>query len=139
MKTATNTESHHKKTGNKSMMVESFKPDFENPGVFPYVEANRIVNEKLSGIWYINQIAVVHSLQDSYELRQEIEKRQREWFRHLTKQFKNGWRRLRNSRETSRWQRGYEYDGVIIFNNTILPYESWKLVRKPLLPWLINQ
>lgn len=106
------------------VVSESFPPDFENPGVFPFAEANRIKNEQLGGIWYLNPIARVHSPEDSEEFAETVAKRPAEWFRHLSRQFRNCWRSVRN--QASLWQRAYEFDGVIVVNHSSIPFPVWR-------------
>ncbi|QDT29880.1 hypothetical protein Enr10x_52370 [Gimesia panareensis] len=125
-------ETDHKETDvephTPQIESESFSPDFENPGNFPRREANRIKREKLPGIWYLNPVARVRSPKDSEEFMRVVAKRQAEWFRHLTRQFKNGWREARNQ-ESSRFQQAFEFDGIIILDGIVLPIMDWKLFR----------
>ena len=113
---------------NPKIESESFPPDFENPGSFPCSETKRIKREGLPGLWYLNPIARVMSPQDSEEFMRVVTKRQAEWFRHLTRQFKNGWREVRNQ-QSSRLQQAFEFDGIIISDGIILPIMDWKRFR----------
>lgn len=104
-----------------------FKPNFETPDTFPRLEVARILCEKLPGIWFVNPLARVHAACDSEEFLKEVRKRQAEWFRHLSRQLKNGWRKARD--QTScvypSYNQAFEFDGVIVWRRATLPFSSW--------------
>lgn len=109
--------------------ITSFRPDFENPDQIPRGETNRILKDKSSGVWYLNPVAKVYSPVDSDQFLSVVMKRQADWFRHLSRQFKNQWRFVRN--QAGLWEGAYEFDGVIIQQGVVLPFEIWKGQRQP--------
>ncbi|MBR9802336.1 hypothetical protein GYB59_11880 [bacterium] len=104
-----------------------WRPDFETPGVIPYDVAQTIKSERRPGIWYVNPVGTVHASVDSADFLNAVRKKQREWFRLLSRQFKNRWRRER--REASIEELNYGYDGVIILKGIILSLELWSKER----------
>ena len=129
----TNATESPERPGGRTNAVEitSYRPDFENPDHIPRNEAATIVREKLSGIWFINPIGKVHATCDSPEFLEAVLKRQADWCRHLSRQFKNGWREMRNRTPCSppSWDGAYMFDGVIVAGPLVLPFEIWKVQR----------
>lgn len=114
-----------------SIKIKRFRPVFENPDHTPRAEAARILRERLPGIWFINPIARVHAECDSPEFLEVVRKRQGEWFRHLSRQLGNGWRTVK--RETTcehpKYNEAFEFDGVIIHKQILMPVERWIYLR----------
>lgn len=104
-----------------------WRPDFECPGVLSFDEAQAIKKERRPGIWYVNPVGTVHASKDSEDFLNAVRKKQREWYRLLSRQFKNRWRRER--REASIEELNYGYDGVIILKGIILRLELWSQER----------
>lgn len=107
--------------------VVRWRPDFECPGVLPFDEAQAIKSERQPGIWYVNPAGTVHASEDSTDFQEAVLKKQREWYRHLSRQFGNGWRRERKNASTV--ELDYGYDGVIILKGMILRFEWWSKQR----------
>lgn len=109
-----------------------WRPDFEHPESRPKSEAHSIKKERRPGIWYVNPIGTVHASEDSGDFLKAVRKKQRGWYRLLSRQFKNGWR-LAKKEEEDLWKLAYEYDGVIVLNGMILRVKWWigeRLVNK---------
>lgn len=125
---ASNIESGERPTGQANLIKTArYRPDFENPDDIPRKEAARIVREKLLGIWFINPIGSVHSSCDSPEFLDAVRKHQAEWFRLLSRQFGNGWRgkKERATCERPSYDAAYEFDGVVVCQQVILPFAIW--------------
>ena len=117
----------------------SWPPDFEAPGLLCLEEANSIKNERRPGIWYVNPVGTVHASVNSEEFARAVKKKQAEWYRLLSRQMKNGWRRQKRI-ENNSWRVAFEYDGVVVYNSTILQLRWWYSLKKedPTLP-ITNQ
>lgn len=106
-----------------------WRPDFEHPESRPKSEAHSIKKERRPGIWYVNPVGTVHAFEDSEDFLKAVRKKQREWYRLLSRQFKNGWRRAKRGEEDL-WKLAYEYDGIIVINGVILRFEAWDYTRR---------
>ncbi len=106
-----------------------WRPDFEHPESRPKSEALAIKKERRPGIWYVNPVGTVHASEDSEDFLKAVHKKQREWYRHLSRQFKNGWRRAKRA-EKDLWKLAYEYDGIVVINVVILRFEAWDYTRR---------
>lgn len=106
-----------------------WRPDFETPGVIPYDVAQTIKSERRPGIWYVNPVGTVHASEDSEDFLNAVRKKQGEWYRLLSRRFKNGWRRAKRGEEDL-WKLAYEYDGIIVINGVILRFEAWDYTRR---------
>tara|TARA_R110002072_G_scaffold303090_1_gene493166 strand:+ start:8778 stop:9191 length:414 start_codon:yes stop_codon:yes gene_type:complete len=104
-----------------------WRPDFETPGVIPYDVAQTIKSERRPGIWYVNPVGTVHASVDSADFLNAVRKKQREWYRLLSREYKSGWRRVR--KKASIEELNYGYDGVIILKGMILRLELWSKER----------
>ncbi|HWL10938.1 MAG TPA: hypothetical protein VNQ76_21195 [Planctomicrobium sp.] len=106
-----------------------WRPNFETPGVIPYDVAQTIKSERRPGIWYVNPVGTVHASVGSADFLNAVRKKQREWYRLLSRQFGNGWRRAKRGEEDL-WKLAYEYDGIIVINGVILRFEAWDYNRR---------
>jgi hypothetical protein len=104
--------------------VVRFRPDFENPGQFPRQETKRITSEGLPGYWYLNPATRVACAEESDEFVVAVMKAQASWFRILSRQFKSGWRRLRQQADS--WTEAFEFDGVVVREGSVVPVKVWR-------------
>ncbi|WP_437191091.1 hypothetical protein [Planctomicrobium sp. SH527] len=105
----------------------SRRPDFEHPESRPKSEALAIKKKRRPGIWYVNPVGTVYAAVDSADFLNAVRKKQREWFRLLSRRFKNGWRSERKKASTE--ELDYGYDGVIILKGMILRLKWWSKQR----------
>lgn len=104
--------------------VVRFRPDFENPELFPRQEVKRIASEGLSGFWYLNPVTRVASPKETEEFLQAVMKAQAAWFRFLSRELKSGWRRIRQ--QADYWTQAYEFDGVLVREGSVVPFKLWR-------------
>jgi len=95
-----------------------FFEDWSNYAEAAIHERERILNADLPGCWYINAISSVHSPEPVDEFFDEVSTRQGAWCRMLDRHFPKGWRTIRKQTK-DRYQRGVEFEGVLIINGDL--------------------
>ena len=81
-------------------------------------EVDRILAADLPGSWYINAISSVQSPDPAVEFFNEVARRQGAKCRMLGRHFGKGWRTMRKQTK-DRYQRGVEYEGVLIIEGKL--------------------
>lgn len=126
MSRSTKGDSEYRDDQSTVIRCRRFPVDFGDLGRLSEQESARIVREKRPGVWYLNPVCEVFAEEDGPKFRKVVMKRQAEWFRLLSRQFKSQWRKVRE--QCSAMQRAYEFDGVVIVEGARLPFDTWKLV-----------
>ena len=103
--------------------------DWDNYAEAAIRERERILNADLPGCWYINSVSCVHSPDPVDEFFDEIAKRQGAWCQMLKRHFGNGWRIMRRQLK-DRYQRGVEFEGVLIVEGTLYLLDNIPEIRR---------
>ncbi len=106
-----------------------FFKDWSNYAEAAIQERERILNADLPGCWYINAISCIHSPDPTDEFFDEVARRQGAWCRMLKRHFGNGWRTMRKQSK-KRYDRGVEFEGVLILNRELTLPEDIPEIRR---------
>lgn len=117
-----------------------FFKDWDNYVDAAISEVDRIRDSNLPGCWYINATSCVSSPDPVDEFFDEIAKRRGAWCRTLDRHFGKGWRTIRKQTK-DRYQRGVEFEGVLIINGKRALPEDIPAMRRLLgqLPTVIRR
>ncbi len=106
-----------------------FFEDWSNYSKMATKEVDRILEADLPGYWYVNATSCVHSPDPADEFFDEVARRQGAWCRMLDRHFGKGWRTLRKQTK-DRYQRGVEFEGVLIIEGELALPEDISEIRR---------
>ena len=101
--------------------------DRNDPSEIVDKELNRLGDALKTGCWYLNPMVKVYSSEPTQFFLGVARKRQREWFRELSRQFRSGWRRLMDI-TTDLYQRRTGFTGILFIKGDVIdPRKQWQL------------
>ena len=104
----------------QNLVVKRLTWDWNDPGESVEKVLQSLGTQVQKGCWFVNPVCCVHSAEATRELFGEIWKRQREWFRVLSRQFRSAnWKKLMEvSRDVP--QRRMSYTGVLLIQGKVI-------------------
>jgi hypothetical protein len=103
--------------------------DWDNYAEAAIHERERILNADLPGCWYLNAISCVYSPDPTDEFFDQVRRRQGAWCRTLDRHRGKGWRTIRKQTKDP-YQRGVEFEGVLIINGELALPEDIPEIRR---------
>jgi hypothetical protein len=117
-----------------------FFKDWGNHAEAAIKEVDRLLATGAPGCWYVNAISCVYSSDPVDEFFDKVARRQGAWCRMLAQHFGKGWRTIRKQTK-ARYQRGVEFEGVLIIEGKLALPEDIPEIRRLLgqLPNVIRR
>ena len=103
----------------KDVVVQRLAWDWNDPSETVERELQYIGRELRKGCWYVSPMFRVHSPEPTRGFFASVQKRQREWFRVMSRQVGSGWRRLMDVTKDL-YRRRIGFTGILVVHGQVI-------------------